>query len=71
MHSHAMRTHSEIIKSAPQEDEIAEKRGVSVHTVRSWVQRDKIPDEHWAGFAQEGWATLEELAAYAAAKRAA
>lgn len=66
-----MRTHAGIVKSAGGAEVVAEKRGVSIHTVRSWIARDKIPDEHWEAFAQDGSASLEELAAYAAKRRAA
>jgi hypothetical protein len=41
---------------------VAEATGASIHTVRSWVQRNSIPAEHWKLFADKGWATLEELA---------
>lgn len=66
-----MRTHAQIVAAAGKPEEVALRRGVSVHTVRSWIQRDSIPAEHWAGFADDGRATLEELAAAAAAKREA
>ena len=64
-----MRTHSQIVKAAGTAEAVAEQRGVSVHTVRSWMQRDSIPAEHWAAFARNGWASLDELA-LAAAKAA-
>jgi hypothetical protein len=64
-----MRTHSEIVTAAGKPEEVALRRAVSVHTVRSWAQRDSIPAEHWAGFANDGHATLDELATAAAAKR--
>lgn len=41
---------------------VAEATGASIHTVRSWIQRESIPAEHWKLFADRGWATLEELA---------
>jgi len=63
-----MRTHSDIVRAAGP-DAVAAERGASIHTVRSWIVRDKIPDEHWAAFADRDWATLEELAEYAAAKK--
>lgn len=63
-----MRTHSDILRSIGA-DTVAERRGVPLNTARSWITRDKIPDEHWHAFASEGAATLEELAAYAAMKR--
>lgn len=64
-----MRTHSEIVAAAGKPEEVALRYGVSVHTVRSWAQRNSIPAEHWAGFAKAGTASLEELAIAAAAKR--
>jgi uncharacterized protein YjcR len=64
-----MRSHSEIVRAAGNTDEVARERGVSVHTVRSWIQRNSIPAEHWAGFASVGAASLEEMASSAAARR--
>lgn len=64
-----MKTHADIIKQAGSPEAIAAWRGVSVHTVRSWIGRDKIPDEHWAAFAERKHATLKELADYSAAKK--
>jgi uncharacterized protein YjcR len=64
-----MRTHSEIVSAAGRPEVVAEQRGVSVHTVRSWIQRDSIPAEHWAAFAGDDHATLKELADAAARKR--
>lgn len=64
-----MKTHSDIVAAAGKPETVALRRGVSVHTVRSWLQRDSIPAEHWAGFATDGHATLEELATAAAARR--
>lgn len=66
MHQCVMRSHADIVTAAGPEA-IAAKRDVSVHTARSWSQRNRIPADHWQGFVREGWATLEELAAYAAA----
>lgn len=57
-----MRTHAEIVAAADC-DKIAEMREASIHTVRSWGQRNNIPAEHWPAFVQIGAATLEELAA--------
>lgn len=65
-----MMTHSEIVAKAGKPEEVALRRGVSVHTVRSWMQRNSIPAEHWKGFADEGHATLEDLAVAAAQRRA-
>lgn len=69
MHRLSMGVHRDIVIGAGVE-RVASVRGLSVHTVRSWAQRDSIPAEHWAWFAGEGLATLEDLAR-AAAQRAA
>lgn len=68
MHYERMTSHTDIVKRAGKAEAIAIARGVSPHTVRSWALRDSIPAEHWAWFASEGHATLEELAAVAAAR---
>jgi hypothetical protein len=57
-----MRTHSEIIGAADC-DRLAELRGVSVHTVRSWGQRNSIPAEHWPALVEAEVTTLPELIA--------
>lgn len=64
-----MRTHSEIVAAAGKPEEVALRHNVSVHTVRSWAQRDSIPAEHWAEFARQEIATTDELAQIAEAKR--
>ncbi len=69
MHYAGMRNHSDIVKQAGTPEAVAAACGVSVHTVRSWGQRNSIPSEHWAGFADAGWTTLEELASAAAGAR--
>jgi hypothetical protein len=69
MHHSDMRTHAAIVAAAGKPEDIAVSRSVSVHTVRSWMQRDSIPAEHWAGFADDGHASLEELALAAAARK--
>ena len=61
-----MRSHTDILLKAGVA-EVASERSVSIHTARSWATRDSIPAEHWQGFVRKGWASLEELAAYAAA----
>jgi hypothetical protein len=66
-----MRTHAEIVGAAGKPEEVALRRAVSVHTVRSWIQRDSIPAEHWAAFARDGVTTTDELAQAAEAKRLA
>lgn len=62
-----MRTHAAIIRSRPAST-ISDALSVSLHTVRSWAQRNSIPAEHWAGVRDLGMATLEELAEAAAAR---
>ncbi len=63
-----MKTHTEVIK--PQDaPKLADRLGVSVHTVLSWRQRNSIPAEHWKALDEDGVATLGELAEAAAAKR--
>ncbi|MGV3580021.1 hypothetical protein [Brevundimonas sp.] len=68
-----MRTHAEIIADAggPSQVLLRLTLSASIHTVRSWVQRNSIPAEHWAAFAAGGLATLEELATGAAQRRSA
>jgi hypothetical protein len=56
-----MRDHPEIVRTTGVEA-VAEATGASIHTVRSWIQRESIPAEHWKLFADKGWASLEELA---------
>lgn len=56
-----MREHGEIVRAAGI-DAVASATDVSVHTVRSWIQRESVPAEHWKLFAERGWATLDELA---------
>jgi len=56
-----MRDHPEIVRAAGVEA-VAAATGASIHTVRSWVQRESVPAEHWKLFADKGWASLEELA---------
>lgn len=58
-----MRTHAEIVAAAGPSEEIALRCGVSLHTVRSWQQRNNIPPDMWAIFVNDGKAVLEELAA--------
>jgi len=66
-----MKTHSDIVRCAGKPEEVASALGVSVHTVRSWIQRDSIPADKWAAFARAGHASLETLAEAAATRSAA
>ncbi len=50
MHYRRMQTHPDIIRKAGTPDVVAAKLGVSVHTVRSWLQRERIPVDRWADF---------------------
>mgnify|MGYP001574337554 CR=1 FL=1 len=63
-----MRTHADILKPAD-DQALAAELGISVHTVRSWRQRNSIPAEHWKALEDTQRASLGELAAAAAAKR--
>ncbi len=66
-----MRTHKEIIRAVGAQA-LHDALGLvdKLHTVKSWAQRDSIPAEHWKVMADKSFATLEELAEAAAAKRA-
>lgn len=64
-----MRNHTSIVRDAGAQ-RIATLTDVSIHTARSWAQRDSIPPEHWAKLIAGNVATADELIA-AAAKRAA
>lgn len=65
-----MRDHADILEAAGIE-KVQRATGVeSVHTIRAWFQRGRIPDVHWKAFADAKLATLTELAA-AVAKQAA
>lgn len=67
-----MRTHKQIIQAAGAQA-VIDRAGlaVTIHTVRSWQQRDGIPGEYWVAIDAAGIAPLSELAHAAAAKRAA
>jgi hypothetical protein len=69
LHHAGMKRHAEIVAAAGA-DKLSALTGVSVHTCRSWGQRDSIPGEYWKTIAGEGLASLDELAAAAAARRA-
>jgi hypothetical protein len=69
MHNGRMRTHADIIRDAGPAP-VADLTGVSIHTVRSWVQRDSIPSEYWSALVRAEHAKPDELIE-AAAKKAA
>ena len=58
-----MRTHSDIVRGAGTAADVAERFNTTVNTVRSWIQRNRIPSDHWATFVSLGQTTFEELAA--------
>jgi len=62
-----MRSHADIVKAAGPQS-VADGCGKSIHTVRSWVQRDSIPSEFWVWFRDKGVAGLDELAEYDTAR---
>ena len=69
MHNGAMRNHSDIIREAgPQA--VSTLTDTSIYTVRSWVQRDSIPSEHWSALINAGYCTADELIAAAASRQA-
>ena len=60
-----MTTHQQIIQTAGAAA-IRDMLGLeSVHTVRSWAQRNRIPAEWWPDLASAGVATMDELRAAA------
>lgn len=68
MHYAGMKTHKQIIQSAGAQSVIDRASlAVTIHTVRSWQQRDGIPAQYWAALDSSGIATLAELATAAAA----
>lgn len=70
MHRGAMRTHAQIIAKAGAPRIVEIVAGQSIHTVRSWRQRDSIPSEYWRALADAEIASLDELATAAALRRA-
>ena len=66
-----MRSHAKIIDDVPGGARgLHERLGDSIHTVRSWRQRNSIPAEKWVTLTALNLASLEELAAGAALHRA-
>jgi hypothetical protein len=70
MHNSGMRSHSEIIRQVSAQT-VSDLTDTSIHTVRSWGQRDSIPSEYWATLISAGKCTADELIHAAAARRAA
>jgi hypothetical protein len=70
MHNDAMRSHSEIIRAA-EAQRVSDLTGASIHTVRSWGQRDSIPSEYWASLIAANLCTADELIDAAARRKAA
>lgn len=70
-----VRSHAQIIREAgaPAIFVALAREGVAIPNigrVHAWALRDSIPGEYWNAFARAGFATLEELAAYAETKKA-
>jgi hypothetical protein len=62
-----MRDFTTIIADAGSDATIAQALGLKPHQPRDWRLRNSVPAQHWQEFARRKWATLEELAAAAAA----
>tara|TARA_Y100001951_G_scaffold105173_2_gene120411 strand:- start:1575 stop:1793 length:219 start_codon:yes stop_codon:yes gene_type:complete len=71
MHYGAMQTHADIVRKAGSPEDIAKARGCSEHTVRSWIQRESIPPEHWPWFVEQGIVTFEGLSELRPARKSA
>ena len=61
MHPLTMHTYSTIVRAAGKPEKLALALGVSIHTVRSWIQRGSVPKNQWPAFVNKGWATFDEL----------
>lgn len=71
MHYAGMRTHKQIIQTAGAQAVIDRAGlGVSIHTVRSWQQRNRIPAEYWPAIAEAGLAPMPDLIAANLPRRA-
>lgn len=67
-------THAEIIRAAtvPKVHSFLSTLEMEVPTlsgIQRWATRDSIPGEYWKALAEGGFATLDELAAYAESKK--
>lgn len=72
----APRSHAEIIRSptAASVHSTLQNKGfasLTIGSVNAWAMRDSIPGEYWKALAEGGFATLDELAAYAESKKVA
>lgn len=65
MHYCHMRTHTEILAAPEAIAKAQEITGCSVHTVRSWRQRNSVPSQYWGAFVDARLATVDELMAAA------
>lgn len=65
-----MRTHETIIRDAGGHAPVHDRLGLKgqEEMVKSWTVRDRIPQEYWRAFADQGMCTLDELATAAALK---
>lgn len=66
-----MRTHQQIIDDAKGLSALARSVGAAPNTAKQWRRNDSIPATYWAAIASNGFASLEELADAAEAKRTA
>ena len=66
-----MRSHTEIVEQAGADAALAVQLNVKVHQPRDWRLRNSIPPEFWLTFKEAGFATLDEQAAAAKAKKQA
>ena len=62
-----MNTHAQIIRAATV-SVVCRLLNLSDPTVRSWINRNSIPAEHWKALSEAGFATLEDLANAAATR---
>lgn len=60
-----MSNHSNIIRSIGHA-ELAKLCGVSIHTARSWEQRNSLPAKYWKAIIEAGHCSADELICAAA-----
>lgn len=66
-----MPSHRDIILRNGGPTAMGRKINVDPNNVKAWARLDSIPAPHWQAFADSNAATLEELAAAAARRKAA